>query len=185
MTVAPEFYGTQGDICGLPKVYSPHNNRTTIKISLVVFCCMTTSTTSIKILEGYSKIKFAQAFTRFACEVGYPRFMLIDEGSKLVKGCESIRLTFANIRNKLHKDTIVTLDTCHVGEHNYNGKVERRIRHIRESLDKSCHNESLSILQWEIVPSEIANDVNDLPLVLDNAVSDCENMDLLTPNRLK
>ena len=146
---------------------------------------MTTSTTSIKVLEDYSTITFAQAFTRFACEVGYPQFMLIDEGSQLVKGCESMRLTFTDIKNKLHKDTMVFFDTCPVGGHNYNGKVERRIRHIRESLDKSCQNERLSILQWETVSSEIANAINDLPLALGNIVSDYENMDLLTPNRLK
>ena len=49
---------------------------------------MTTSTTSIKVMEDYSTIAFAQAFTRFACEVGYPQFMLIDKGSQLVKGCQ-------------------------------------------------------------------------------------------------
>ena len=64
--------------------------------------------------------------------------MLIDEGSQLGKGCESMRLTFTDIKNKLHKDLMVTFDTCPVGGHNYNGKVERRILHIRESLEKSC-----------------------------------------------
>ena len=75
---------------------------------------MTTSTTSIKVMEDYSPIAFVQAFTRFACEVGYPQFMLIDEGSQLVKVCESMRLTFTDIKNKLHKDTMVTFDTCPV-----------------------------------------------------------------------
>ena len=73
--------------------------------------------------------------------------MLIDEESQLVKGCESMWLTFTDIKNKLHTDTMVTFDTCPVGGHNYNGKVERRIRHIWESLDKSCQNGRLSILQ--------------------------------------
>ena len=110
--------------------------------------------------------------------------MAIDEGSQLVKGCESMRLTFTDIKDKLHKDTMVTFDTYPVGGHNYNGKVERKIRHIRESLDKSCQNKRLSTLQWEIVASEIANAVNDLPLPLGNIVSNYENMGLLTPNRL-
>ena len=172
MKIAPGFYGTQVDICGPLKAYSPHNKRTTIK--------MTASTTSINVMEDYSTIAFIQAFTRFACEVGYPQFMLIDEGGQLVEGCESMRLTFTEIKNKLHKDTMVTFDTCPVGGHNYNGKVERRIRHIRESLDKSCQNGRPSILQWETVSSEIANAINDLPLALGNIVSDYENMDLNT-----
>ena len=136
-------------------------------------------------MENYSTIAFVQAFTQFAGEVGYPQFMLIDECSQLVKSCESMRLTFTDIRNKLHKDTMVTFDTYPVGGHNYNGKVERRTRHIRESLDESCQNERLSILQRETVSSEIVNAVNYLPLALGNVVNDHENMDLLTPNRLK
>ena len=79
---------------------------------------------------------------------------------------------------------MVTFDTCPVGARNCYVEVERRIRHIRESLDKSCQNERLCILQWETTSSEIANAKNDLPLALFIA-SDYENMDLLTPNRLK
>ena len=58
-----------------------------------------------------------------------------------------MRLTFTDTKRKLHKDTMVTFNTCPVGGHNYNGKVERRIRDIRESLDRGCQNERLSILQ--------------------------------------
>ena len=72
------------------------------------------------------------------------------------------------------------------GGHNYsNGKVERRIRHIKESLDRSIQNERLSILQWETMCAQIANTINDLPLALGNIIADYENLDLLTPNRLK
>ena len=42
MTIAPVFDGTQVDIFDPLKAYSPHNTKTTIKIWLVVFCCMTT-----------------------------------------------------------------------------------------------------------------------------------------------
>ena len=142
MTIAPTFYGTQVDIYGPLKAYSLHKRRITIKIWPVVFCYMTTSATSIKVLEDYSTIAFVPAFTRFAFEVVYTQFMLIDEGSQLVKDCESMRLTFTDIRNELHKDTMVTFDTCPVGGHNYSGKVERTIRHIKELQDKSCRNKS-------------------------------------------
>ena len=111
--------------------------------------------------------------------------MLIDEESQLVKGCRSTRLTFTDTSNKLHNGTMVTFDTCPVGGHNYNGKVERRIQHIRESLDKSCQNERLSVLQWETVSCEIANAVNNLPLALGNIVSNYQNTDFLTANKLK
>ena len=90
MTMAPAFYRIQVDICGPLKAYSPHNMRTNIKIWPVAFCCMTTSTASVKVMEDYSTIAFVQFVTRFACEVRYSQFMLIDEESQLVKGCESM-----------------------------------------------------------------------------------------------
>jgi hypothetical protein len=52
-------------------------------------------------------------------------------------------------------------------------------------MEKSIHNERLSVLQWETMGSQITNAANDLPLALGNIVADYEFMDLLTPNRLK
>ena len=54
-------------------------------------------------MEDYSTIAFVQAFTQFACKVGYPQFMLINEGSQLVKVYVSMRLTFADIRKNYTK----------------------------------------------------------------------------------
>ena len=62
---------------------------------------------------------------------------------------------------------MVTFDTCPVGARNCYVEDER-IRHIRESLDKSCQIERLCILQWETTSSEIANAKNHLPLALCN-----------------
>ena len=66
-----------------------------------------------------------------------------------------------------------------------NGRVERKIRKIKGSIIKSLQNERISLLQWEILASKIANTINDLPLALGNIASQFESMDLLTPNRLR
>ena len=86
ITIAPAFYATQADICSPFKAYSLHHKRTTIKIWLIVYCCISTSTTNIKVMHDYSTQAFIQAFIRFSCKVGYPWFMVIDEGSQLIKG---------------------------------------------------------------------------------------------------
>ena len=185
LTIAPAFYITQVDIAGPFKAYSPHNKRGTIKIWLIVFCCTTTSTTSIKVMEDYSTTAFLQAFIRISCEVGYPKLILTDGGSQLVRGCETMKLNYQAVQRKLHLEMKVELETCPVGGHNMHGKVERKIKHIKESIDKSIQNERLSILQWETLVSEIANSINDLPLALGSIVADLENLDLITPNRLR
>ena len=185
LRIAPAFYATQVDLCEPFKVYSPHNKRTTIKIWLSVYCCMSASTTLIKVMEDHSTTAFIQSFVRFSCEVGYPKFLSADEGSQLVKGCESMKLTYTDIKHKLHKDSMVEFDTCPFEGHNYNGKVERRIRQIKESFEKNIQNERLSVLQWETLSSVIANTINDVPFRLGNIISDYENMDLITPNGLR
>ena len=73
LKIAPAFYITQVDLTGPFKAYSKHNKRTTLKIWLVVFCCATTMTINIKVMEDYGTTAFIQAFTRFSCEVGYPK----------------------------------------------------------------------------------------------------------------
>ena len=79
----------------------------------------------------------------------------------------------------------VEFKTCPVGGHNMHGKVERRIQEIRKSIENTVHNERLSVIQWETLFAQIANSINDQPLALGNIVADFENMDLLTPNRLR
>ena len=185
LTVAPAFYITQMDIAGPLKAYSFANKRATLKIWMVVFVCATTSTTSIKIMEDDSTPAFIQAFIRLACEVGYPKILLADRGSQLVKGCNTSRLQFQDIKFKLHKDVAVEVELCPVGGHNMNGKVERMIQEIKKSLEKDFHNRRLSVLQWETVAAQVANNINDLPLALGNKTSNLEMMDLLTPNRLR
>ena len=97
-------------------------------------------------MDGYSAQAFIQAFIRFSWEVGYPKFMKIDEGSQLIKGRDNMRLSLTDIIGKLHQDMMADFATCLVGGHNYNRKVERRIKHAKESLEKTVSNQLLSVL---------------------------------------
>ena len=185
LTIAPPFYISQVDLAGPFKAYSLHNKRATIKNWLAVFCCSTTSTTNIKVMDTYDSNSFILAFTRFSCEVGYPKILLLDEGSQLIKGCKNMKLNFQDIRHQLHVNVNVEFELCPVGGHSMNGRVERKIKEIKGSITKSLENERISLLQWETLVSKIANTINDLPLALGNITSQFENMDLLTPNRLR
>ena len=90
----------------------------------------------------------------------------------MVKGCESIDLTYTDIKYKLHMDSVVEFDTCPVGGHSCNGKFARRIRQIKESLEKNIQNERLSVLEWETLLSVTANTINDLLIELGSIISD-------------
>lgn len=182
MTIAPAFYITQVDLAGYFKSYSPHNKRATVKVWFAVFCCATTSSVCIKVMDDYSSSAFIQCFIRFSCDVGYPKMILCDEGSQRL---QDIQLSFLDLKNVLHRNHDVDFEMCPVGGHNFHGKVERKICEIRSSMEKNMHYERLSILQWETLAAEVANTINDLPLALGNVCGEFENMDLITPNRLR
>ena len=187
INIAPAFYVSQIDLAGPFLSYSPHNKRTTVKIWYLVVCCTTTSTINIKVMEDYSTSGFIQAFMRLSCEVGYPKIPLPDEGSQLVSRCKNMKISYQDLKGKLHKDMGISFEKCPVGGHleDMHGKVERKIKQVKESIEKSNSKERLSILQWETLGSESANCINDLPLAIGDVKSDLENIDLITPNRLR
>ena len=180
LCVAPPFYVTQTDLCGPFKAYSSHNKRATIKVYISVFVCCTTGMTSLKIMEGYDTNQFLNAFSRFACELGFPKKLLVDEGSQIVCGCKNVILDIVDI-----KEHGVEFRTCPVGGHNYNGKVERKIKTLKDVMIRSIHSARLSTIEWETLCAEISNSINNLPIAIGNETEDLESLDLLTPNRLR
>ena len=184
LCIAPAFHTTQVDICGPLDSFSNANKRAKVKVWFVVFCCSATGAVDIKIMEDYSTDAFILAFIRFSCRYGYPCSLLPDPGSQLVKGCKDMVLSFSDIQHKLSVEYGVSFQTCPVGAHYVHGKVERKIKSIRSSLEKELNNQRLSLVQWETLGQQIANSLNNLPLGLGNKSADLENLDILTPNRL-
>ena len=184
LMLAPAFYVSQVDLFGPLKAYSVHNKRATVNIWFLVFCCCTTGAVCLKVMEDYSTSAFLLGFIRFSCSVGYPKMLLPDEGSQLVKGCKQMQLSFTDIKQKLHVEYGVEYETCPVGGHNMHGKIERKIQHVKQAMSKELDQERLSILQWETVGDQIANCINDTPLATRYVPLDVEQLDLLTPNRL-
>ena len=184
LCIAPAFYASQVDIFGHYKSYSCANKRATIKVWFLIFCCCTTGGVDIRVLEDYSTDAFVQGFIRFSCRVGYPRYLLPDPGSQLVKGCEEMTYSFSDAKQKLFVEYGVDYMPCPVGAHYVHGKVERKIREVRKSVEIAAKNERLSVVQWETLMAQISNSINNLPIGLKNRVSDLEQLDLITPNRL-
>ena len=133
--------------------------------------------------EDYSTSSFILAFIRFSCKVGYPKKLLPDAGSQLVKGCQTMKIKCSDLSNKLH-EYAVEFETCPVVAHYMHGKVERKIKHVKESFSKCIYNNRLSIIEWETLGDQVANSINNLPIAIGNIVQGLENIDILTPNRL-
>ena len=130
-------------------------------------------------MEDYSSSSFLQCFIRLSCEVGYLKKLLPDEGSQLITGCGSMKIDFQDARFQLH------YEQCPTAAHHMHGKVEWKVPQIKESVQKTIKNERLSILQWETLAAEISNSIKNLPLAIGNITGDLENLDLITPNRVR
>ena len=185
LNIAPAFYSTQCDLAGPFKSYSHSNKRAEVKIWMAVFVCATTGTTNIKTMGDYTSLSFSDAFIRLSCEVGYPKVLLIDSGSQVKSSFENMTIDFQDVKSKIYRDVQVECEVVPVGGHNMNGKVERKIREIKLSIEKSVSKKKLSLLQWETLAAKIANRINDLPLAVGHVSSEVENLDLITPNRLR
>ena len=185
LCIAPPYYVTQVDICGPFTSYSTHNKRSTKKVWILVFVCSTTGCTNMKVMEECDTAQFLLAFTRFACELGYPKKLLVDKGSQLVSGCETIVINISNVKSQLSREYGIDFDTCPVGGHNFHGRVERKIRSVREVMGRSVRGYRLSVLEWETLCAEISNSVNNMPVAIGNETEDLENLDIITPNRLR
>ena len=141
--------------------------------------------TSLKIMEGYDSTQFLHAFSRFACELGFPKKLLVDEGSQIICGCENVVLNISDMKGNLSREHGVEFRTCPVGGHNYNGKAERKVKTLKEVMIRTVHLARLSVLEWETLCAEMSNSINNLPIAIGNETKDLESLDLLTPNRLR
>ena len=184
LSIAPPFYATQVDIFGPFKAYSKANKRATIKVWYLIFCCCTTSAIDIRVMDDYSSEAVVMAFIRFSCSFGYPKLLLPDAGSQLIKGCEDMNYSYTDVKQKLSTEYGVQYVPCPVGAHYVHGKVERKIQEVKKSVKIHVENERLSLLQWETLMMQISNSINNLPIGIRSKKRNLDNLDLLTPNRL-
>ena len=184
LKIAPPFYICQVDICGPFNSFFA-NKRATVKIWFVVFCCTVTCAVDCRVMDDYSADAFLIAFERFSCRFSYPKLVLPDPGSQLVKGCQGMVISFSDIKNRLSVERGIEFQLCPVGAHYVHGKVERKIQTIKKSLAKlKCIDNKPSFLQWETLGQQISNSINNMPIGLGNKVDMLENLDILSPNRL-
>ena len=178
LKMAPPFYFSQIDLCGPSSEYSPTNKRASLKVWLLVFCCTVTCAVDCRVMENYTTDVFVSAFVRFACRCGYPKLLMPDEGSQLIRGCENMVLSFSDIHHKITTEYGIEFKPCPVGAHYVNGKVERKIQQIKKSLLITLGKSWISVLQWETVCQQISNSINNLPIGLGIKVESLENMDI-------
>ena len=134
--IATPFYNSMIDIAfgffGQPFKHS----RTKLKLYALVFVCSLTGTTNILVLEGLeTQDVVVQAIKRHASRYGVPGELFIDNLTQL-KALEHTRSSVRDLDSQVSNSLGIRVHVFIAKSHEEKGKVERKIRTLREMLEK-------------------------------------------------
>jgi len=186
LAIAPPFTYTQVDLLGPYEARCEHNHRSVVKVWGAVFKDPASGAVFVHAMPKYDTSAFIQAYTRFAARFCHPMKLYPDEGSQLLKACQTMEIDWLDVSKTLNSKhgVGVEFEPCPVGGHNYNGQVERSIREVKKLFDTVYKGIKLDLMGFETAFAWISNELNNLPLCLGTKYRDLDSLDLLTPNRL-
>ena len=185
--LAPPFYSVMLDIAyGFPGV--PYKNaRKSIKVCALVFVCLMSGATNILALEGIETQDVAQALERHSFTHGVPADVYVDQGTQL-KALEHAKLSIRDLTIQVVDSLGIRIHIYNAKSHEERGRVERKIRSIRETLERTGIKTTspMTVLQWDCLFAKVANTIDDLPLARGDT-SNVSNLgyEIITANRLK
>ena len=185
--LTPPFYHVMADIAYGFKGKPYLGARKVTKLYALVIVCLLTSATNILVLEGLQTQNVVQAIERHSSRYGMPSTMYIDNGSQLV-ALEHADFRLRDIHARLHDSTGFKLEVTAAKSHESQGRVERRIGLLRQTLAKLSVDTDvpMTALQWETLFSKVSCALDDIPIARDRPQKkEDPGWDIITPNRLK
>ena len=186
-SVAPPFYHVIMDIAMAFKAKLFKDARRTAPAHALVIVCLLTSSTNILVLEGLATQAVVQALERHAARYGMPAEIFVDPGSQLHK-LNDASFDLRDINHYLFRSMRFKVTTSTPKAHQAQGRVERRIRLVRDMLQRlfDTTEHCNTILGWETIFARISSQVDDVPIARgsDTAPTDL-GWEIITPNRLK
>ena len=153
----PPFYYTSCD-CFDPYLVKVGRNKTT-KHYAVIFTCLNTRAIHLELAVDYSTMSFMQVLRRFFSIRGCPKFMLSDNGTKLVGAARELREMLQGW------DIEKLRDFCaENGMVWQNGCTESLVKSCKYALNKAIGEQILSSFELYTCLMEIANLVNQRPI---------------------
>ena len=151
--MAPLFYNFMIDIAYGFKGRVFKGARTNIPVYALVYICILTGSTSILAMEGIEIQDMLQAIEQHACWQGMPTNIFINNSTQL-KALAQAEFSIRDLNCQLYHKRGIKVHVSNVKCHEERGRVERRIRTIRDILE--CTGVRTSI-QWETVLQDSFN----------------------------
>ena len=116
------------------------------------------------------------------CRHGVPAEAYIDQGTQL-KALELAKFSIKDLGAQVEDSLGIRVIVSNTKEHEERGRVERKIRTLRDTLERLGVR---TTLQWDYLFAKIANSVDDLPLARgDSSNVSVLGYEIITANRLK
>ena len=195
LTIAPPFYATQADLFGPITVYAPGAARDlrgrpakACKVWTLVFACPVTRLVNCQVVELSDHTGILDGLTRLAAEVGFPKYLMIDQDSAIMKGLKEATVNLRNLQHQIYNEKGVIFTTCPVGGHNVHGHVERVIRSVQELLEQGgVKLHRYHATGYQTLLKLVENNYNSLPIgySFDRSSSNTPMLKIITPNFFK
>ena len=181
--IAPPFCFSMIDLAQHFKCKTRWVGRQTFNIPALVMVCILTGAVAIYMCEDWSSDSLLQALERHAGRFGVPSILHVDSGSQMISLQEAtfdLKALSGHVKQKMSCEVVVAPPKSH----SHQGRVERKILHMRQLLDKLGESGFiLSFLGWESLMSKVASTINSLPVCRPSARSvKSKELDIVTPN---
>ena len=185
--IAPVFYNAMIDtVFGFKG--RPHKKaRTRTKIYALIIVCLLTGATSIMAMEGLETQDVILALERHAARHGCPATIYVDQGTQLMS-LDKLKFSIRDLNTYLQDAMGMTVIPSTAKAHEERGRVERKVRSLREMLEKvsSRAEVSMTSIEWESLFCKLANELDNLPMAK-GSTSNANDLgwEIITANRLK
>ena len=172
LCISPIFYFTYIDMWGPLTIYCPgyekrtRNRKQDYKAWLLVMGCMVTGAVNCQIIEKKDTDAVMDGLNRFFCEVSVPNICYPDQDGALMKALSEGKISILDLQGRLHQERGIMFETCLPQGHYQHGRIERRIKMLQESLERSEMRLTASVTAtgWQTVAKAIEREVNSVPL---------------------
>ena len=195
LNVAPPFHVTQMDLFGPYYVFVPGFERETrnrqvrqAKVWIMCSVCPTSRLVNLQVIEKSDAGGILCGVTRLACEVGLPKFFLIDQHDATMSAFANAELDYRDLELKLHRQYGILFEYCAVGGHESHGMVERIIRSVQQGLtDCGLETYKLHATGLQTLCKIVENSYNSVPIGLsyDRDQDNTGVLKIICPNMLR
>ena len=128
---------------------------------MLVMACAVTGAVNCQVIEKRDTGAVLDGLNRFFHEVCVPKVCYPDKDGAIMKALRDGEIDILDMQGRLHRERGIYFETCLPQGHYQHGRIERRIRMLQESLERSDMKSSrCTATGWQTICKAIEHEVN-------------------------